>query len=53
MYRQQACPDEGPSSHKAPRVTLDDLFWFLYLYPLRVLAALGFLKLIYALGSLF
>src|ERR1700758_874105 len=41
------------SSPREPFITLDDLFWFLYLYPFRLLAALGFPKLIYRLGALF
>lgn len=53
MDRLQACYAQGSSFHKAPFITLDDLLWFVYLYPLRILAALGFPKLIYALGSLF
>ncbi len=41
------------SSPREPFITLDDLFWFLYLYPFRLLAALGVPKLIYRLGALF
>ena len=37
----------------APLLTLDDLFWFLYLYPLRILSGLGFQELIYRLGGLY
>lgn len=36
-----------------PLLTLDDLFWFLYLYPLRMLSGLGFQELIYRLGRLY
>jgi len=53
MDGQPACFGQGSSFHRAQFVTLDDLLWFLYLYPLRLLAALGFQKLIYGLGRLF
>jgi KDO2-lipid IV(A) lauroyltransferase len=43
----------GFSSDKGPLVTLDDLFWFVYLYPLRILSALGFHQFLYRLGGLF
>ena len=53
MDRHQPCSEQGSSFHKAPFLTLDDLFWFLYLYPLRILSALGSQKLIYGLGGLY
>jgi lauroyl/myristoyl acyltransferase len=53
MDRHQPCPAQGCSSRRAPFLTLDDLFWFLYLYPLRLLSALGFQEFIYRLGGLF
>ena len=53
MDQHRPCLAQGCSSHRAPFLTLDDLFWFLYLYPLRMLSALGFQELIYRLGGLF
>ncbi len=35
-----------------PLVTVDDLLWFLYLYPLRLLAAIGPRSLLYSIGRL-
>ena len=43
----------GFSSPRGPLLTLDDLFWLVYLYPLRILSALGFHQLLYRLGGLF
>jgi lauroyl/myristoyl acyltransferase len=53
MDRHQPCLAQETSSHRAPFLTLDDLYWFVYLYPLRMLSALGFQELIYRLGGLF
>lgn len=36
-----------------PFVTVDDLLWFLYLYPLRILSALAPQRLMYSIGRLF
>jgi lauroyl/myristoyl acyltransferase len=35
-----------------PLVTIDDFLWFLYLYPLRILAAIGPRRLLYSIGRL-
>src|SRR5579863_7708393 len=35
-----------------PLLTVDDLLWFLYLYPLRILSAIGPRSLLYAIGRL-
>src|SRR5215475_11405210 len=43
----------GFSSDKGSLVTLDDLYWLVYLYPLRILSALGFQQFLYRLGGLF
>jgi Kdo2-lipid IVA lauroyltransferase/acyltransferase len=43
----------GSGIERASLLTLDDLFWFLYLYPLRILSALSPQELIYRLGGLF
>jgi lauroyl/myristoyl acyltransferase len=45
----------GPQRTRAegPLLTLDDVFWFLYLYPLRIFAAFGSQRLIHCVGRLF
>lgn len=35
-----------------PLITIDDLLWFLYLYPLRVLSAISPRSLLYSIGKL-
>ena len=55
--RPSAIKQPGPllasDLNTAPFVTLDDLFWLLYLYPLRILSAIGSQELIYLLSRLF
>lgn len=46
-----ACP--AARSGGVPFVTIDDFLWFLYLYPLRVLAALVPQNFLYSIGRLF
>jgi KDO2-lipid IV(A) lauroyltransferase len=53
MNQPEPCPAQGSSFHRAPLLTLDDLFWFVYLYPLRILSRLGFQDFLYRLGGLF
>ena len=36
----------------APLVTFDDLLWFLYLYPLRILSAISPRRLLHSIGKL-
>ncbi|HEY1205752.1 MAG: lysophospholipid acyltransferase family protein [Bryobacteraceae bacterium] len=43
----------APSFERLPLFTADDLLWFLYLYPLRVLAAFGPQGLLYSIARLF
>jgi lauroyl/myristoyl acyltransferase len=42
----------GIPSAAEPLLTVDDLLWFLYLYPLRVLSAIGPRSLLYSIGRL-
>jgi KDO2-lipid IV(A) lauroyltransferase len=43
----------APAVAPLPLLTVDDLFWFLYLYPLRFLAAAVPIGLIHSIGGLF
>ena len=40
------------SSAEQPLITVDDLLWFLYLYPLRILSAIAPRSFLYSLGRL-
>ena len=40
------------SSAEQPLITVDDLLWFLYLYPLRILSAIAPRSLLYSIGRL-
>jgi len=51
--REPAAPPSSPSFDGAPFLTVDDLLWFLYLYPLRALSAFVPQALIYSIGRLF
>src|ERR1700676_4536015 len=42
----------NPPTRMEPLLTVDDLLWFLYLYPLRILSAIGPRTLLYSIGSL-
>ena len=46
-------PLDAPMRHRVPLLTVDDLLWFLYLYPLRVLSAFVPQRLIYSIGGQF
>ncbi len=50
---EPAEPPLSPSVDGVPVLTVDDLLWLLYLYPLRVLSAFGPQALIYSIGRLF
>src|ERR1700761_2178824 len=52
MTQTQPGHSRSPSQ-SAPFLTLDDLFWFLYLFPLRMLSGLGLEPLLHGLGELF
>src|SRR5579863_391979 len=40
------------STAEQPLITVDDLLWFLYLYPLRILSAIAPRRLLYSIGRL-
>ena len=50
---EPAAPPSAPRLAGVPLLTVDDLLWFLYLYPLRVLAAFVPPGLTYSIGRLF
>jgi KDO2-lipid IV(A) lauroyltransferase len=51
--REPAAPQPAPGLDGLPLLTVDDLLWFLYLYPLRLLSAFAPQGLIYSIGRLF
>src|SRR5271157_4724650 len=51
--REPAAPPSPPSFDGVPLLTVDDLLWFLYLYPLRVLSAFVPQGFVYSIGRLF
>jgi len=50
--RAPASPPPAPSSDALPLLRVNDLLWFLYLYPLRTLSALDPRSLIHPIGRL-
>jgi len=51
--REPVASEPAPSVDGVPLLTVDDFLWFLYLYPLRVLAALVPQGFLYSFGRLF
>ncbi|MGD0669166.1 MAG: lysophospholipid acyltransferase family protein [Bryobacteraceae bacterium] len=48
-----AAPAPSASADGTPLLTVDDLLWFLYLYPLRALSAIAPQSLMYSIGRLY